>query len=197
MTIFGFNTDVKHGDKVYHVQSEARHSDLLVQTLVFVKGQCVGKRTVSYAQNASKPDFSENVIHELLKTQHRTIVDSITAGKMDSALGAAGDIPDIGGSGLSLTWIKAEPMGASSSLTIQFQVTDSGHGIAGAEVLSRVGTTGEGPVAARGTTDKSGNVEMKIPISDDLRRESAIIVQATHGYKSVTRKFRFKQSEEQ
>src|ERR1700746_1744317 len=111
MTIFGFNTDVRHGDTVYHVQSEARRSDFLVQTLVFVKGQCVGKRTVSYAQNASRPDFSEDVIHELLKTQHRTVVDSISAGEIDSALGIGTDVPDIGGSSLSLTWIKAEPTG--------------------------------------------------------------------------------------
>src|SRR5215471_4530922 len=128
MTIFGFNTDVKHNDTIYHVQSEAHPGNLLVQTLVFVKGQCVGKRTVSYAQNASKPDFSEDVIHELLKTQHRTVVDSITAGDIDSALGMAPDVPDIGGSSLSLTWIKAESMGAGSTLTIQFQVTDSGQG---------------------------------------------------------------------
>jgi hypothetical protein len=197
MTIFGFNTDVKHGDKVYHVQSEARPSDLLVQTLVFVKGQCVGKRTVSYAQHASQPDFSENVIHELLKTQHRTVVDSITTGKMESALGTVGDTPDIGGSGLSLTWTRAEPMGAEPTLALQFQVTDSGQGVAGAEVLSRIGTTVEGPVVARGITDKSGTVEVQIPVGDDLRREAAIMVQAIHGNKSVTRKFRFKQADKQ
>ena len=27
--IFGFNTDIKHGDTVYHVQSEARESEQL------------------------------------------------------------------------------------------------------------------------------------------------------------------------
>lgn len=196
MTIFGFNTDVKHEDTVYHVQSEARRSDFLVQTLVFVKGQCVGKRTVSYAQNAAKPDFSEDVIHELLKTQHRTVVDSITAGKIDSALGIGTDVPDIGGSSLSLTWIKAEPMGAESTLTIQFQVTDSGQGVGGAKVVSHLGRTLDGSVVGQGTTDKSGNVEIRIAINDELRRESTIMVQATHGKKSVTRKFRFKQAEE-
>jgi hypothetical protein len=30
--IFGFNTDVKHGDTIYHVQSEARESEKLLQT---------------------------------------------------------------------------------------------------------------------------------------------------------------------
>ena len=51
--IFGFNTDVKHGDTIYHVQSEARESELLLQTQVFVRGRCVGKKATSYAARAS------------------------------------------------------------------------------------------------------------------------------------------------
>jgi len=35
--IFGFNTDVKQGDTVYHVQSEARENELILQTQVFVR----------------------------------------------------------------------------------------------------------------------------------------------------------------
>lgn len=197
MTIFGFNTDVKQGDTVYHVQSEARHSDLLVETLVFVKGQCVGKRTVSYAHHVSEPNFSDEAIHQLLKAQHRTVIDAIAAGKMESALGTAGDIPDIGGSGLSLTWISAEPIGDQRFITMHFQVTDAGKGVAGAELVSRVGSAADAPVVARATSDTAGNVEMRIAITDDLRRESAITVQATHGRKSATRKFRFKKMEQQ
>jgi hypothetical protein len=92
MTVFGFNTDVKHGDTVYHVESQARASDLLVQTSVFVKGLCVGRRTASYAQDASRPGFSDQSIHELLKAQHRKVVESIAAGMLESALGKAGEI---------------------------------------------------------------------------------------------------------
>ena len=47
--IFGFNTDVKHGDTIYHVQSEARESEQLLQTQVFVRGRCIGKKATSYA----------------------------------------------------------------------------------------------------------------------------------------------------
>ena len=50
--IFGFNTDVKHGDTVYHVQSEARQNEFLFQTQVFVRGRCIGKRATSYADRA-------------------------------------------------------------------------------------------------------------------------------------------------
>lgn len=51
--IFGFNTDIRHEDTVYHVQSEARESERLLQTQVFVRGRCIGKRAISYAAMAS------------------------------------------------------------------------------------------------------------------------------------------------
>jgi len=197
MTIFGFNTDVKHNDTLYHVQSEAHPGDLLVQTLVFIKGQCIGKRTVSYAQEASKPDFSDQAIHELLKTQHRTVIDSIIAGTLQSALGTVGAAEDIADSGVSLAWIKAEPMTAEPILTMHFQVTASGKGVPGAELVFRVGSSADAPVIARATSDSSGQVKTQIAITEDLRRESAITVQATRGNKSATRKFRFKKSDQQ
>lgn len=192
MTIFGFNTDVKHGDTVYHVQSEARVSDLLVQTLVFVKGLCIGKRTTSYAQEAGRPGFSDQAIHELLKSQHRTVVDSIQSGTMESALGTAGEVQDIGGSGLSLKWIKTDSLGAQDHITLHFQVTDAGKAISGAQLVSRIGNDPNAPVIARAATDSAGHVEMPIPITGELRREQAIMVQATHAGKSATRKFRLK-----
>ncbi len=87
MTIFGFNTDVKLADVVYHVQSEARQNDLLLQTLVFVKGQCVGKQAFSYAHELAHPGFSTEAMHELLKTQHKAVIDAIQQGQMNSVLG--------------------------------------------------------------------------------------------------------------
>jgi hypothetical protein len=51
--IFGFNTDIRHEDTVYHVQSEAREGEQLLQTQVFVRGRCVGKRAVSWAAAAT------------------------------------------------------------------------------------------------------------------------------------------------
>ena len=196
MTIFGFNTDVKHNDTIYHVQSEAHPGNLLVQTLVFVKGQCVGKRTVSYAQEKSKPDFSDQSIHELLKAQHRTIVDSISAGTLESALAVTGDAEEASTPALSLTWIKAEPMTDKSSLTLYFQVTDGGKVADATELLFRVGSAADGPVIARAITDSVGQAQTEIAITEELRRESTITVQATRGNKSTTRKFRFKKPEQ-
>ncbi len=84
--IFGFNTDVKHGDTTYHVQSEARQNERLLQTQVFVRGRCIGKRATSYAERMNEPEFSEDLMHEMLKEQHRHLVEAVRLGNIESEL---------------------------------------------------------------------------------------------------------------
>jgi hypothetical protein len=191
MTIFGFNTDVKQADVVYHVQSEARQHDLLLQTLVFVKGQCVGKHTVSYAQKVSQPEFSTEAIHELLKTQHKAVLDAIQQGRMESVLGNGTDVQDVGGSGLSLQWTPVHA-GDSSILSVIFRVDDSGQAAAGAEVVVRGVTASDGVELARGIVDQTGAIELSIPLTAEVLSRGAVMVQATLQEKSATRKFRWK-----
>ena len=80
--IFGFNTDIKYGDTVYHVQSEAREHDSLLQTQVFVKGRCLGKYATSFDEHAGQADFNEDKLHDLLKAQHKHFVECARAGTL-------------------------------------------------------------------------------------------------------------------
>ncbi len=80
--IFGFNTDVKYGDKIYHVQTEAHPSTHTFQSTVFVKGQCIGKKTGSYPEAADATQ-TEQQLHELLKEQHRHVVEAIRDGLIE------------------------------------------------------------------------------------------------------------------
>jgi len=191
MTIFGFNTDVKQADVVYHVQSEARQNDLLLQTLVFVKGQCVGKQTVSYARNVSRPEFSTEAIHELLKSQHKTVLEAIQQGRVESVLGNGTEVQDVGGSGLSLQWIPVHA-GDASILTVIFRVDDCGQPASGAEVVVRGVIASEGLELARGRVADTGSVELPIPLTAEVLSRGAVMVQATYKEKSATRKFRWK-----
>src|SRR3954468_14763476 len=100
--IFGFNTDAKVGDTVYHVQSEARVNDLLLQTQVFVKGHCIGKRASSYAERTVQPEFSNEQMHELLKAQHRMMVEAVREGRMEALFCDDGEVQDINSGGLSI-----------------------------------------------------------------------------------------------
>jgi len=192
MTIFGFNTDVKLADVVYHVQSEARQNDLLLQTLVFVKGQCVGKQAFSYAHEISHPGFSTEAMHELLKMQHKAVIDAIQQGQMDTVLGSGADVQDVGGSGLSLQWKAPAPAADASDLPVSFQVLDSGKPAAGAEIVVRGVIASDGLELAWGVADASGAASLSITMTQDVLNRGAVMVQATRNGKSVTRKLRVK-----
>src|SRR6202163_3990279 len=84
--IFGFNTDVKHEGTVYHVQSEARESELLLQTQIFVRGRCIGKKATSYAAKAGETQYGDTQKEQQLREQHRMVLDAIREGKLDNVL---------------------------------------------------------------------------------------------------------------
>jgi hypothetical protein len=192
MTIFGFNTDVKQGDVVHHVQSEARQNDLLLQTLVYVKGQCVGKRAFSYAEKTLQPGFSEEAMHELLKAQHKTVIDAVQSGQMESLVGGGGEVLDVGGSGLWLKWTNTGQESFGTSIIMRFQVLDSGKPAFGAEVTIWPVPPAEAVILARSLTDSAGNAALVVPLTGEVVSQSAVMARATRLEKSATRKFRFK-----
>jgi hypothetical protein len=192
--IFGFNTDVKYGDTVYHVQSEARANDLLLQTQVFVKGRCIGKRAASYANHVTRPGFSEENMHEMLKAQHRLVLDAVKEGKAEGIIDMNIEIQDVDGRGLSIRWTNPDAVLEGKTVSMKFNVVDSGSAVAGAFVRSRPFLPQEAEPACQGSTDASGTVELAVTLDEHALQESAVIIQAMHGDKSATRKFRLKKS---
>lgn len=192
--IFGFNTDVKYGETVYHVQSEARANDLLLQTQVFVKGQCIGKRAASYADHVTRPGFSEEHMHEMLKAQHRLVLDAVKEGKVDGIIDLKNEIQDVNGKGLSLKWTNPEVVLEGKTVKMRFAVTDNGSAVPGAVVRSRPFLPQEADLATHGATDGNGALELVVMLDEHALQEGAVIIQATHGDKSATRKFRLKKT---
>jgi hypothetical protein len=189
--IFGFNTDIKQGDTVYHVQSEARQNELLLQTQVFVRGRCLGKRATSYAEQFAQEGFSEEGMHEMLKSQHRSVLDAIREGRIEAVLGAQGSVEDIGGVGLGLELLKASHLDADTVL-IRVLVADAGAAAAGAHVSAHV----DAPTspAAEATSQADGIAELKLVLDKTLLQQASILIQASYRGKSATRKFRLRKS---
>jgi len=192
MTIFGFNSVVKQGDAEYHVQSEARPHDLVLQKLIFVRGQCVGKHTYSYAAKTLEAGFSEDAMHELLKAQHKAIMDALNAGSMDSVLGGGGEVYDVGGARLFVKWMNPSAGQSGVAINMDFQVQESGQPVKGAEVVVFPCPPARPAVMARALTDASGNAKLTFPMTKEVEQDGAVMVQAMHHGKSTTRKFRFK-----
>jgi hypothetical protein len=80
--ITGFNTDVKHADTVYHVQTEDKgRSNPVIESLVYVRGAILDSFRTGYRDFLDSGGFSEAFLQKILEFQHRHIVTSIKRGK--------------------------------------------------------------------------------------------------------------------
>lgn len=192
--IFGFNTDVKQDQTVYHVQSEARKADLLLQTMVFVKGHCIGKYATSYAEAVGNPGFAEEHIHDLLKKQHREVLDVIKAGSIEQFFRDQTEIRDAEGESLAVTWLNSDEQVAGRKLTMELLVSDSGAAVEGALVTSRLQYPAGVPIHSQAVSEADGRVAIDLNLDEGggSVRDPVVFVRATHGERSVTRKYRLK-----
>ena len=194
--IFGFNTDVKQGDTVYHVQSEARENELVLQTQVFVRGRCIGKRATSYAEQLSKGDFTDQQKEQLLRDQHRLVLDSIREGRLESVLDRR-DTPETLAAvkELDLQWVNAESVHGDSSLVMRLRVTEGGTVVPGARLTFRFERPSAVPFYTQVMTDAGGNAEMKVELEESALPDASVLVQASYSGRTATRKFRLRKIE--
>ena len=194
--IFGFNTDVKHGETIYHVQSEAREGELLLQTQVFVRGRCVGKKAISYAASASQAQFGDSQKEQLLRDQHRQVMDAIREGNLDGALDHAEPESLASVKELDVQWLNASSVHADRSLTMQLRVTEAGSAAAGARLTFRFARPDAAPFYTQAVTDAGGGVEIKIEADESLLPDSSVLVQANYEGRTATRKFQLRKLEQ-
>jgi hypothetical protein len=195
--IFGFNTDIKHGDTVYHVQSEAREGEQLLQTQIFVRGRCIGKRAMPYASIAASdqpgdqnPDqHKERVLREL----HREVLDAIREGKVESVLDKR-DTPETLAAvkELDLEWTNADSVHASGALLMNLRVTEGGAPVPGARLTLRFARPDAAPYYAQVLTDAKGAAEMSVQVEEKALFDSSVLVQANVAGRTTTRKFQLR-----
>jgi len=193
--IFGFNTDVKHGDTIYHVQSEARESERLLQTQVFVRGRCVGKRATSYAGKAGEAQFGDTQKEQQLREQHRLVLDAIREGKLDAALDHGEPEVLATVKELDVQWTNAESVLEDRNLTMQLRVTEGGAPAPGARLTFRFARPGAAPFYTQAVTDSVGSAEIKIEVEEAALPDSSLLVQANFEGRTTTKKFVLRKSE--
>jgi hypothetical protein len=190
--IFGFNTDVKHEDTVYHVQSEAREAEHLLQTQVFVRGRCIGKRAIPYASNAASGENDQDK-EKKLRDLHREMLEAIREGKVESMFDKRETPESLAAvKQLEVEWVNANSVHSSGSLTMQIRVTDGGAIVEGARLTLRFARTDAAPYYAQVLTDAKGNAEMSIQVDEASLTDSSVLVQASFRGKTATRKFQLR-----
>lgn len=193
--IFGFNTDVKHGDTIYHVQSEARESELLLQTQVFVRGRCIGKKATSYAAKAAEGQSGDMQKEQQLREQHRLVLDAIREGKLDDVLDRPEPEVLAAVKELDVEWLNAESIHADRKLTMRLKVTEGGAAASGARLIFRFARPGAVPFYTQAVADSGGSAEIKIEVEESGLPDASLLVQANYEGRTATRKFVLRKAE--
>ncbi len=193
--IFGFNTDIKHEGTVYHVQSEARQQETLLQTQVFLRGRCIGKRASTYGEHAAAPGFAESQIEQLLREQHKLVSDAIKEGRLDGVLDKHETPESLAAvRQLEIQWVNANDVFPDSELVLRLLVTDASAPAPGVKLVSRVSLPEQKLAFSDVTTDAHGTAEMKFTLEESALSEASILVQASLSGRTATRKFLFRKS---
>ena len=90
--ITGFNTDVKHETKVFHVQTEDRGlANPVVESLVYVGGEILMSKKSPYRDLISGDHVDEKALREMMDLQHRRVIEAVRRGRLDK--GKIGEAP--------------------------------------------------------------------------------------------------------
>jgi hypothetical protein len=82
----GYNTDVRHGEVVFHVQTEDKGlSNPFIESLVYVGGQVLASKRASYAELLAEGKEDKEIV-AFMDHQHRTMIAAIRHGKLDAKL---------------------------------------------------------------------------------------------------------------
>ena len=193
--IFGFNTDVKHGDTIYHVQSEAREGEQLLQTQVFVRGRCIGKKATSYAGTPSESQSGDSQKEQQLREQHRLVLDAIREGRLENVLDRPEPEALATVKELEVQWLNADSVVADRNLTMQLRVTEGGAAASGARLTFRVARPGAASFYTPAVAYSGGGAEIRIEVEEAALPDSSLLVQANFEGRTATRKFVLRKAE--
>jgi len=86
----GFNTDIKVGEQVFHVQTEDRGpSHPAIDTLVYQSGRILHRKSSNYEDFAGSPSFTPDLLHQRVQDQHRAVIEALRSGALDAEIAAA------------------------------------------------------------------------------------------------------------
>lgn len=194
--IFGFNTDIKHEDTIYHVQSEAREGEMLLQTQVFVRGRCIGKRATPYADQAKGSGFTDQQKENILREQHRLVLDAIRDGKLEQVFDKKESPETLAAiKELDIHWLNADSIHTDEKLSMKLRATEGEQAVANARLTVRLARTNAAPFYTQVTTDNSGEADLVFLVEESSLTDSSVLVQVTFEGRTATRKFQLKKVE--
>jgi hypothetical protein len=187
---FGFNSNVRVGSALYHVQTEDRGpSHPFLDTVVCVAGLVVHKRSTSYQDLAGSAAEGEDLaqqVHERLAQQHREVIAQLEAGTLP--LKALADAPAPAAAvasyeGLDVRLLNPKSWLASGNATLEVELRRRGSAeeIGGADIEAFLESEKARSTPIRASADVQGRATLKFPLPSTVADGTALVIRATDG----------------
>ena len=175
----GFNTDVRVGDHVFHVQTEDRGpSHPIIDTAIYLQGRVVYRRSTSYEHLTTSVEFSDDVLHKRVAEQHRFVMEELRDGTLSAEVALAmGSMPPVAAIQARLLNPKAWLSAGHVSLDVEILRRSDQQPQPGVEVEASIeGALQDGVRAA--TSDQHGRVRIEFPLPPLGKGDLALIIRA-------------------
>lgn len=175
----GFNTDVRVGSQVFHVQTEDRGpTHLVIDTAVYQSGRVLHRRSFNYEQLVASDSSGAEELRKRVEDQHRAVIDDIRSGTLDAEFAAATEQAyRAGGIQVQLlnpsSWLSA----GNVSLDVEILRRTDRQPEPGAEVEAVIeGALEDARHSA--TCDRQGRVKIQFPLPPLGKGDLALVIQA-------------------
>jgi hypothetical protein len=172
--IFGFNTDIKAMGTVYHVQTEVREQESRLESQVFVRGRCIGKRATVLPAGATQKG-----IQDLAREQHRWVVGAVREGFVDEV------VKEDTAEAVALEFLGSQRV-SRENVKLRFRVLSGGCAAAGAQVGASWKIESASGALEKVLTDEAGVAEMCLALGDGT---AELEVRARLKGRQTTRRF--------
>src|SRR6202044_1428098 len=178
----GFNTDIKVGEQVFHVQTEDRGpSHPAIDTLVYQSGRILHRKSSNYEDFAGSPSFTPELLHQRVQDQHRAVIEALRSGALDAEIVAATEAsnPAARPSGIQVQLLNPGSWLSAGKVSLELEVSRKAdrQPQAGAAVKAVIeGALAEGTHS--GTSDDKGRVHIHFPLPPLGKGDLALVIQA-------------------
>jgi len=177
----GFNTNVRLGDTLYHVQTEDRGAGHpFIDTTVYAQGRVLHRRTTSYQDLLDLAGANEAALQQRVKQQHRSVIEELRSGALKLDAPAAKAAPAASASaGIQVQLLNPASWLASGTARLQIEVRARGsrQPVAGVDV--EVALDGaRGPVRSAARTNEQGFAELSFPMPELGPGRTALVIRA-------------------
>ncbi|HTW24394.1 MAG TPA: hypothetical protein VMD78_12385 [Candidatus Baltobacteraceae bacterium] len=175
----GFNTDVRVGDHVFHVQTEDRGPNRpVIDTMVYQNGRIFHRRASDYQEFRDSAEFSDDILRRRVEEQHRSVIEDLRGGRLDAEIAAAVEKASAA-SGIQLQLLNPNSWLTAGNVLLDVELLRRAdrQPQAGVEVNAAIeGALSDGHCT--GTTDDQGRVRIQFPMPPLGKGDLALVIQA-------------------